>query len=386
MGVYETLFRFADVTGKYMGDTGTHPWAQGFPLTTALAGGPALPSRIEFVPDDLKYPTATGHLRLRQAIADYYNHFYATAITPDHVAIFPGGRPAIYATLAFLKPQTTIAVEETEYPPYFDAIRLLGRSVQIVPSNAENRFRPRLEDYPLEPQSGDRQILLLTSNPCNPTGVAKSEAELRGLVERYRDPQRGAIFDEAYEFFCASGPRSALVFIGDIDATNIFVVGAATKGLQVPGLRIGWVVAARHHIEIFRNYSSIGLGGVSRPSQICATELLEISRVQRAREAIARHYDRQRERYGRGLSDLGIELFTGDGGFYHWGRLPGGLSAREFNERLFRQGAAILPGSVCDMLHRPDAQSPLGSFIRFSFGPLSPDSYESDLRILASCI
>jgi hypothetical protein len=29
MGVYETLFKFLDATGKYMGMEGTHPWAQG---------------------------------------------------------------------------------------------------------------------------------------------------------------------------------------------------------------------------------------------------------------------------------------------------------------------------------------------------------------------
>jgi hypothetical protein len=35
MGVYETLFKFADATAKYMGDPGTHPWAQGYPLTNS---------------------------------------------------------------------------------------------------------------------------------------------------------------------------------------------------------------------------------------------------------------------------------------------------------------------------------------------------------------
>ena len=45
MGVYETLFRFADATHKYMGEPGTHPWAQGFPLT--VQGG-ALVTRVLF--------------------------------------------------------------------------------------------------------------------------------------------------------------------------------------------------------------------------------------------------------------------------------------------------------------------------------------------------
>ena len=58
MGVYETLFKFQDATGLYMGDKGTSPWAQGFPLTTQLPGGPELPSSIEIDASDLKYPSA----------------------------------------------------------------------------------------------------------------------------------------------------------------------------------------------------------------------------------------------------------------------------------------------------------------------------------------
>ena len=36
MGIYETLFKFAAATGRYMGDPGTHPWAQGYPITTPV--------------------------------------------------------------------------------------------------------------------------------------------------------------------------------------------------------------------------------------------------------------------------------------------------------------------------------------------------------------
>ena len=45
------------------------------------------------------------------------------------MAVFAGGRPAIFAILAFLlEPDTTVAVEETEYTPYYDMLRvLLGR-------------------------------------------------------------------------------------------------------------------------------------------------------------------------------------------------------------------------------------------------------------------
>ena len=174
-------------------------------------------------------------------------------------------------------------------------------------------------------------------------------------------------------------------YIENIDDTNIFVIGAATKGLQVPGMRTGWVIAAKENIEIFRNFSSIGMGGVARPSQIYVTNLLERNRVTLARKTVSQFYGEQRNRYRAGLSQLGLELFTGEGGFYHWCKLPGGLSAKELNERLFKHKAAILPGKLCDLKRRGD-DGPLGNFIRFSFGPLEPETLDENLSILGSCL
>ena len=195
----------------------------------------------------------------------------------------------------------------------------------------------------------------------------------------------GAIIDEAYEFFKLPEPESVLKYIDDINATNTFVIGAATKGLQVPGARVGWVVASEANIEIFRNYSSIGMGGVSRFSQLYVTDLLELDRVRHARKSVGEFFGDQRDRYRAGLEKLGIELFTGDGGFYHWGKLPGSLTSKELNERLYAKKAAILPGKLCDMLRRGD-EGTHGQLFRFSFGPLSPESYDDDMALLESCM
>ena len=95
---------------------------------------------------------------------------------------------------------------------------------------------------------------------------------------------------------------------------------------------------------------------------------------------------RRAPRLSRGLGRLGFELFTGQGGFYHWARLPGELTADRFNERLFEHDAGILPGRLCDMARRPGADCPLDRFVRFSFGPLSPETYDENLEILSRCV
>ena len=378
MGIYETLYAFMNAFGSYMGDPGTHPWSQGFPRTEKLPGGPELPSTIKITANDLKYPKAWGLPALREAIAAYYQTHYSAHITEENVMIFAGGRPALIAVLLFLDPQINIRIAATEYTPYYDILERLGRSYSLVRSDVENRFFPSVSDYATNPNG--RKSLVLLSNPCNPTGVTRHDEELSSLVGALQSEELGLLIDEAYELF-HDPPVSALRFIRNIDESNIFVVGAATKGFQAPGIRIGWVVSSRRHIEILGNFSSFGMGGVSRPSQLYALELLKEDRIELVRKAVPSFYKSQRDRYGEAFERLGLDLFSGAGGFYHWCRLPEGLTAQAFNQNLFKEGAAVLKGTDCDMARRGE-QSPLQSFFRFSFGPLPPESFESDIEIL----
>jgi len=127
---------------------------------------------------------------------------------------------------------------------------------------------------------------------------------------------------------------------------------------------VGWVIASQENIKTIRNISSLAMGGVSRLSQIACAQLLDLDRCIHARRAIAAFYGGQRKRYGAILRELGFSLYTGEGGFYHWCKLPGNMTCVEFNERLFKLGAAVLPGTLCDMFRRGES-GPMGSFIRY---------------------
>ena len=381
MGIYETLYAFLGSFGSYMGEPGTHPWSQGFPRTDKLPSGPELPRSVQVESEDLRYPKAWGLPSLRDAIARYYRTSYGSDISADNIMVFAGGRPAIAALLLFLDSDISIRIAETEYTPYFDLLKCLRRDYSLVESSVDNVFKPPVASYAND--SIDGRTLMMLSNPCNPTGVTRTGADLKSLVNA-TNADRGLLVDEAYELF-HDEPVSALRYIKDIDESNVFVIGAATKGLQAPGIRIGWVVAAKQHIEILGNFSSFGMGGVSHPSQCYAVALFEEERMALARTAVPDFYGSQRARYRVAFESLGLDLFSGEGGFYHWCRLPGGVSAEDLNSRLFQEGAAVLKGVDCDMLRRGD-DSPLRSFFRFSFGPLAPESFESDINILERAI
>ena len=387
MGIYETLYAFRDPFGSFMGTKGTHPWSQGFPLTTPLEkfGGPELPGSVEVTFEDRFYPKAWGHPKLRNSIVDYYNSRYGSNIASENVMIFAGGRPGIFTVMAFLKKHIKVRIGNIEWPAYLDIMTQTNSDYETVPFTKENNFHPDNEEYFGRNNLDDETaILSIISNPQNPSGQTRSGEELRELIKIAEQPGNGILLDEAYEMF-HSPSVSGIEFVKDLDSSNIFLSGACTKGLQSPGIRIGWIIASKTNIEIMSNYSSFGMGGVSHPSQHYAVKLLESARVKKPRKAIEEHYSWQRERYGNAFKEMGLGVYTGNGGFYHWLELPEGMTSDELNKRLFKRGAAILCAFDCDMARPhskdPNYKTPYERFFRFSFGPLLPESFESDIEL-----
>jgi len=392
MGIYETLYAFNDSYGQFMGTKGTHPWSQGFPLTTPLDkfGGPPLPSSVEVTPQDRFYPKAWGHPKLRAAICSYYNDFYGSKIVPENVMVFAGGRPGIYTILAFLKNHVQVRIGNAEWPAYLDIMTQTKTDWKVVPFTKENGFHPANSAYyDRTGLNAKTHLMPIISNPGNPTGHARAGAELKELMAMAEQQKNGILLDEAYEMF-HSPNVSGIQYVTDLENSNVFITGACTKGLQSPGIRVGWVVASKKNIATLANYSSFGMGGVSHPSQMYAVALMEPSRLKLVRAAVEKHYSWQRQRYGEAFKKMGLKVYTGEGGFYHWCELPEGLNSDEFNKRLFKVGAAILKGFDCDMARPhtkdPSYVTPYTRFFRFSFGPLLPETFESDIALFGKVL
>jgi len=274
-----------------------------------------------------------------------------------------------------------------EWPAYLDIMEQTKINFQIVPFTKENGFHPSNEEYfDRAGLNAKTRLMPIISNPQNPSGQTRWGDELEHLIQLAELPNNGILLDEAYEMFHTPSV-SGIQFVQDLDRSNVFIAGACTKGLQSPGIRVGWIVASKDNIETLANYSSFGMGGVSHPSQLYAVKLLEPGRVEKARKAIEKHYNWQRERYGEAFEKMGLGVYTGRGGFYHWLELPEGMVSSELNRRLFKRGAAILCAEDCDMARPhskdPGYETPYSRFFRFSFGPLLPESFESDIQLFS---
>merc|ERR1719333_1778410 len=120
---------------------------------------------------------------------------------------------------------------------------------QVVPFTKENGFHPPNSAYFDRSGLNDKTRLFpIISNPGNPTGHTRSGEELRELMEMAEQSKNGILLDEAYEMF-HSPNVSGIQYVKDLDNSNVFLAGACTKGLQCPGIRVGWVVASRKNID-----------------------------------------------------------------------------------------------------------------------------------------
>jgi aspartate/methionine/tyrosine aminotransferase len=376
MGIYETIYSFEKNFGRPLGSEGTLPWTHGVPSHLPIPGGPDLPSSVDLQPSDLKYGKISGMDLLREKICNYYRENYNAEITADNVMVFSGVRPALFAVLLHIRKGVHVRVASTEYPPYWNMLEQLEIPYSLVHSGEDNMFHPRNEDYF---NSESKKIMAVVSNPTNPTGVTKTGSELHDLVRRASQANCGLLIDEAYELIHRN-PESALRYVKNIDETNIFVICGTTKAFQIPGIRVGWAVASKEHIKALNNFGTYATGNVSHAAQKVALQILDEKKNQQLRRAIPDHYFKIRDVYTTGLQELGFKLFTGEGGFSHWVKLPGELTADDLNRCLYKRGAAVLPGQFTDMLRR-GSSSPLKQFFRFCYGCSDPKKIEADLSI-----
>merc|ERR1719443_1915505 len=203
MGIYETLYAFRDSFGAFMGTPGTHPWAQGFPLTTRLDkfDGPELPPSVEVTWEDRFYPKAWGHPLLRETIANYYNTYYGTKIVPENIMIFAGGRPGIFTVLSFLKRHVEVRIGNIEWTAYLDIMEQTGTNWKVVPYHEGNGFHPKNSEYfDRTGLNAKTHLMPVISNPQNPTGQCRHGAELEeliGMAEQESDPHVQSNADSA---------------------------------------------------------------------------------------------------------------------------------------------------------------------------------------------
>ncbi|HEY0274854.1 MAG TPA: PLP-dependent aminotransferase family protein [Paenirhodobacter sp.] len=297
----------------------------------------------------LQYAPSEGYLPLRQWIAHYMAQ-YGVICGPDNILITAGSQQALdYLGKLFLDAGDTALVG---WPTYLGAL------------GAFNAYQPRYDRLEVatnqapaalqQAAGGQVKFAYLSPDFANPTGTTLDLAERGKVLDMAEALDIAVVEDGAYQALRYKGdalpPLLAIEQArkGDIDACRTIYCGSFSKTLA-PGLRVGWVVAARPVI------GQLVLMKQAADLQTATLNQMVTARV--AEELFEPHVAQLRDVYGKRLTAMlaalrrhmpeGVSWAEPEGGMFVWCHLPAGLNGADLlAQALATEKVAFVPGGA----------------------------------------
>ena len=238
-----------------------------------------------------RYPPADAG-PLREAIA------HASALDPACILVTPGATAAIHLLArAFLREGERCAILGPTFGEYAAAARAAGATPIEVRATAPG-FDP-----PVEEERIGGAALTVLCNPNNPTGRYLGRDDIERLAAR----SRLLVLDVAYaDFVRDAWDANALV-----NEHAVAVVHSMTKLHAIPGLRLGYIVAAPEIItRVAALQPSWSIDAASQAAGLVAVEQHEVRRT-----ALGM-LPQMRERIGAACEQAGWAVVPGQANFF----------------------------------------------------------------------
>ena len=334
----------------------------------------------------LQYSVSEGYLPLREWLAGQMGKI-GVPCAPENILITSGSQQALdYLGKLFLSPGDTALVN---WPTYMGAL------------GAFNPYEPRYDqlsingnraagDYAAEAEAagGRVKFAYLSSDFSNPTGETVDQRGREALLDMAEALDCAVIEDAAYQALRYEGqdvpPILALELArkGDLEACRTIYCGSFSKTLS-PGLRVGWVVAAKPVIQqlvLMKQASDLHSAtfnqmAVHRVAEACFDDHVETLRAVYGRrrvamlEALARHMPE------------GVDWTRPEGGMFVWVTLPRGMDGAELlAHALEAEKLAFVPGRAFF------ADGSGGNTLRLSFSCADESEIEDGMQRLGRAI
>ncbi len=374
---------------KLLGEPGIISFAGGIPdpaLFPAEAFAEAFQNALS--PDQqaqaLQYSVSEGYAPLREWLADHMRGIGVTCGT-DNILITSGSQQALdYLGKLFLSPGDTALVG---WPTYLGAL------------NAFDAYEPRFDQLSINGNRGAAEFQAAAGNSpikfaylsadfANPTGET---VDLRG---------REALLDLADELDCAvieDGAYQALRYDGDpippilaleqarkgsIENCRTIYCGSFSKTLS-PGLRLGWVVAAKPVI--------LQLVLLKQAADLHSSTINQMAVYQVARDRFDTHVPMLRQTYAARRDAMlealnehmpnGVDWTRPEGGMFIWVTLPKGMNGADLLARALETvKLAFVPGQA---FYPDDTGS---NTIRLSFSNSDENTIREGIRRLGEVL
>jgi DNA-binding transcriptional MocR family regulator len=328
----------------------------------------------------LQYSVSEGYVPLREWLVDHMRQI-GVVCELDNILITSGSQQALdYLGKLYLSPGDTALVG---WPTYLGALA------------AFNAYEPRFDrlsingnrgaaEYRAAAGEGAVKFAYLSPDFANPTGETVDLRGREALLDLAEDLNCAVIEDGAYQALRYDGeeipPVLALELArkGSIENCRTVYCGSFSKTLS-PGLRVGWVVAAKPVISQLvlmkqaadLHSATINQMAINEVARACFdTHIPMLRRVYGARR------DAMLEALKQHMPD-GVEWTKPEGGMFIWVTLPKGTVGTDLLARALETvKVAFVPGQA----FFPDESG--ANTIRLSFSNSDEDTIREGIRRL----
>ena len=373
-----------------------------FPIDQVKHAAEAVLSRIG--QQALQYGETEGVAELRDWIAAQFSHSQFR-LTRANVGIVSGGQQALdLIGRVLLDEQDKVVVENPTYLALLSAWRPLGVQFLPVQSDANGMRVDELESLLQE-----RPKLIYTlPNFQNPQGTTLDLERRVKLVELSRQHDVGLVEDNPYGELRYSGDPLPHLIDLDVQAGcsgtresfadggtvrtetprflpcdgNVIYVGTFSKVLM-PGLRVGWVIAAEPVIEKMVQAKQAADLHTSTLNQYIALELLRNGVLEQQIPLLRQAYRVRRDAMLVALQKhfpADVTWTRPDGGMFLMVTLPMELSAAEVLQASIPHNVAFVPG---EDFHLNGAGQ---NTFRLNFSNARPDLIDEGIKRLGNVL
>ena len=291
----------------------------------------------------LQYGTTEGYPPLREYIARRYRKTEGLEVSPDEILITNGSQQALdLVGKVFIDRQDAIAIERPGYLGAIQAFSVYEPQFHPVPLLEDGVDLDRLADV-----LRTRRVRFFHTviNFQNPSGISYSAEKRRALAALLKEHDTFVIEDDPYRElrFEGTAKPSMRQELGE----KAVLLGSFSK-IVAPGLRLGWVCAARAtmaRLAVAKQASDL------HSNSLCQRMLHRFLVTHDIDEHIAlirAAYKHQKDVMLAALErhwPPEVRFTRPEGGMFIWATLPQRSSALELLERAAREKVVFVPGT-----------------------------------------
>ena len=204
---------------------------------------------------DTHYPPSFGKPELLDAICAKLERENDVRALPDQLVVTPGGKWAIYTTLAStLNEGDEVMILDPAWVSYAPMVRLNGGVPVHVPLPAADNFRVRAGQ--LEEYVSQKTKLIMVCSPSNPTGRVLTQEELDDIAAVAQRRDLYVLSDEIYEHILYDGAAHRSIASMPGMAERTIIVNGFSKSYAMTGWRLAWLAAPMPVAKLARVYQT----------------------------------------------------------------------------------------------------------------------------------